>query len=173
MYSNTLSFVNESEITIECNDDNIKIFVNTTFLGKINSNFPVTIYVSVLTAGKTITLEEITSNDYLYHNNTNRTVIFNQENTSNRLHFSKCATANKFKMIGVEDENMGISCASGEAEEYFDVSGPLSFKSKMEIVYVNNQAVHRMFVRYSQNIGSQCGTDPECSTALFCYTCLP
>ncbi|MBC8045637.1 MAG: hypothetical protein H7Y00_02470 [Fimbriimonadaceae bacterium] len=174
MFSRTLSFTAESSITFQCGNNDVEIYVSGTPLGKINANFAVTIYVSVDGSGnKTITMDEITNTDYLYNNTTNRTILFNQQYQNNNLHVSKCSSSNRFVIIGTDDELMGISCQGGDdAEEYFDISSAMNFKAKMEQTTVNNQTVNRVFVRYGQDIKVQCGTNPVCGSALFCYKCL-
>lgn len=173
MYSKTLSFTNESDITFQCSTNYVEIFVNSVTLGKINHNFPVTVYVTVNSGGnKAITMEEISNADYTVHNNANRTVIYNHLYQNNGLHVSKCSSSNRFVTIGIEDENFGVNCSSGISEDYFDISASLSFKAKMETTTINNQTVYRMFVRYGQDIANQCGTNPVCGTTLFCYKCI-
>lgn len=172
MYSKTLTFTSESEIEFRCYNNRVEIYVDSEQLGAINPSFPITLYVTVNSGVKSITLAEISNNEYAYQNNQDRTVIFNQENTGNQLHVEKCSSSNIFKCIGVDDENMGITCSSGECEEYFDISAELHFKSKMEQKNVGGTNVYRMFVRYSENVVSQCGSNPVCSAGLFCYTCI-
>lgn len=172
MYSKTLTFSSESEIEFRCYNNRVEIHVGNEQLGAINPSFPINLYVTVGSSGKSITLAEISSSDYLYQNNQDRTVIFNQENTGNQLHVQRCSSSNIFKCIGVDDENMGITCSSGECEEYFDISAELHFKSKMEQKTVGGVSVYRMFVRYSENVVGQCGENPVCNNGLFCYKCI-
>lgn len=171
MYSKTLSFTVESEIEFHCLNNRIEIYVGSEQLGAINPNYPVTLFVSVNSAGKSITLSEISESTYLFQNNSDRTIIFNQENPDNKLCVVKCNNANIFKCIGIDDENMGITCSSGECEEVFDITSNLHFKSRMEQKSIGELSVYRMFVRYSEDILSQCGTNPQCSSGLFCYKC--
>lgn len=171
MYSKTLTFSTESEIEFSSYTNRVEIHVGNELLGAINPNFPITLFVTVTSTGKTITLAEISTSDYLYENNQDRTVIFNQENNNNQLQVKKCSSANIFKCIGLDDENMGITCSSGECEECFDISAELHFKSKMELKTVGSANVYRMYVRYSEDVVGQCGQNPLCSAELFCYKC--
>lgn len=172
MYSNSLPFSQESDISFLCSSTEVKVYVGTTLLGSINQSYPVTVYISVSGSTKTIHLDEISNNDYLYNNTSNKTVTFNQENSSSNLHIAKCSTSNKFDLIGVDDEVMGIRCTSGSAELYFDISSVNRFKAKIEQTSYNNQTVNRMFVRYAHHVIDECGTDPLCSQGIFCYSCL-
>lgn len=173
MYSKSLSFSSATDISFSCGSQHVEIFVNTTSLGKINSNFPVTIYITVDENGsKSITMEEISPSEYISNNSNARTIVFNQEYENNDLHVTKCSSSNKYSLVGTDDDDMGGICVSGKSELHFNISTYLYFKTKMEIEYQSNQAVFRMFVRYSQDVKEACGSNPECNMELFCYTCL-
>lgn len=170
-YSNSLPFTSVSEISIQCGNNAVEIFVNSTSLGSINPNFPATVFISKNSSGQNfITLKQISQQEYSNGNNNDslRTVYFTQGASGSKLEVKKCNNTENYKITGWEDTDILNLCYDG-VSKYFAINNESEFKAKIETI--NNTLV--MVVRYGQDVVHPSSGNPICSADLYAYVCAP
>ena len=172
--TSVVSFANNS------NNTNIKIFVDSVLLGSINNNFPVTIFVTNTGGSKTITLEEITSQQYTAGNKNKYGIdTFLNAVADAALYFSfgVCGGSNEsYKIIGWDEEVTGQICIAGSHgfSQYFGTNSSLELKCKTEEFDYKGTTKWRMVSRYGSNVNhSEAIATATSYSGSYCYACNP
>lgn len=173
-YQNTLPFQQLSEITFECSATEIKIKVNQTLLGTLNTTQAASVFITTQNANKAITFKQISNNEYCQGNtnNPNTDTVYCNQNLV-KFEIVGCSSSPAtFKMIGWDVENTGQICTGNGHTNFFNISQDSMFKAKIETVTVNGAQVLRLVVKYASNIyqAETLATAP-CYSGLYCYTC--
>lgn len=176
-FSNTLQFADPSEITFTCSSNELRFYVKGDFLGAINSDYAVTVYVTVVNGIKSITMTQISNSVYLAGNTNDPlidTVYYKFNDRTHPPFVADCSSApNCFKLYGWDDEEQGQVCVGCNSfTNYFNISGNLMFKARIEQVVINNQNKIRLVARYTGNIYLNVAPSAaDCYNCPYCYVC--